>query len=78
VNQLQQWGPVAVIVAGYVLGFYFQNRRIDDLRDSMGKRMDDLRDAMNRRFDDTNARINVRFDAMNERIDRLEHPLING
>lgn len=77
-NQLQQWGPVAVIVAGYLLGFYFQNRRIDDLRDSLSKRMDDLRDAMNRRFDHMDARMNLRFDATNERIARLEHPLIKG
>ena len=48
VNQLNQWGPVAVIVGGYLLGMFFQNRRIDDFHDSMNKRFDD----MNKRFDD--------------------------
>lgn len=43
---LNQWGPAAVIVGGYLLGIYFQNRRIDDLRDSMNKRFDDLRDLL--------------------------------
>ena len=48
---INQWGPVAVIVGGYLLGVYFQSRsiahldrRIDDLRDS-SKRIDDLRDT---------------------------------
>jgi hypothetical protein len=44
VNQLSQWGPVAVIVGVYLLGMFFQNRRIDDLRDSINKRFDDMRD----------------------------------
>jgi hypothetical protein len=47
-NQFTQWGPIAVIVAGYLLGICFQNRRIDDLKDTMNKRFDD----MNRRQDD--------------------------
>jgi len=25
---MNQWGPVAVIVGGYLLGIFFQNRRI--------------------------------------------------
>jgi hypothetical protein len=48
VNQLSQWSPIAVILGGYLLGMFFQNRRIDDLRDSINKRFDD----MNKRFDD--------------------------
>ena len=46
-NQIiNQWGPVAVIVGGYLLGIFFQNRRIDDLRDSINKRIEDLRDLL--------------------------------
>jgi hypothetical protein len=56
VNQLTQWGPVAVIVAGYLLGIYFQNRRIDDLRDSTKAGF---------------AAMNIRFDAINERFDDM-------
>jgi hypothetical protein len=64
-NQFNQWGPIAVIVVGYLLGIYFQNRRIDDLKDSMNKRFDDMRDL-------------IRSEAkhLEERIDRLEHPVI--
>jgi hypothetical protein len=62
---VNQWGPVAVIVAGYLLGIYFQNRRIDDLRDTMNKRFDDLRDLLK-----------SEVKRVEERIDRLEHPVI--
>ena len=60
-----QWGPVAVIVGGYLLGIYFQNRRIDDLRDSM-----------NKRFDDLHALLKSEVKRLDERFDRLEHPIV--
>jgi hypothetical protein len=53
-----QWGPVAVIVGGYLLGIYFQNRRIDDLRDSMNRRFDDLRELLKSEV----KRLDERFD----------------
>ncbi|MBZ5608667.1 MAG: hypothetical protein LAP38_10440 [Acidobacteriia bacterium] len=65
-NQLNQWGPVAVIVGGYLLGMYFQNRRIDDLRDSMHKRFDDLRDLLK-----------SEIKRVEERLERLEHPIVS-
>ena len=82
-----QWGPVAVIVGGYLLGIYFQNRRIDDLRDSVNSRIDDLRDSLNRRIDELRDSMNARFDDLHdllksetkrlgERIDRLERPIV--
>ena len=68
VNQLNQWGPVAVIVGGYLLGMLFQNRRIDDLRDSINKRFDD----MNKRFDDMNKRFDDMRDFFRSEIKRVE------
>ncbi len=62
---INQWGPVAVIVGGYLLGIFFQNRRIDDLRDSMNKRFDDLRDLLK-----------SEVKRVEERLDRLEHPIV--
>ena len=59
------WGPVAVIVGGYLLGIYFQNRssallgkRIDDSSALLGKRIDDLRAEMNSRLGELNNRLN--------------------
>jgi hypothetical protein len=71
-----QWGPVAVIVGGYLLGICFQNRRIDDLRDSMNRRFDDLRDSMNKRFDGLHDLLKSEVRRLDERLDRLEHPIV--
>ena len=71
-----QWGPVAVIVGGYLLGIYFQNRRIDDLRDSMNRRFDDLRDSINKRFDGLHDLLKSEVRRLDERLDRLEHPIV--
>jgi predicted nuclease with TOPRIM domain len=77
---MNQWGPVAVIVGGYLLGIYFQSRsishldrRIDDLRDSINKRFEDLRDLLKSEV----KRLEERFDHVDERLDHLErHPIV--
>ena len=85
-NSIFNWGSVAVIVSGYVLAFYFQNRRIDDLRDTLNHRVSDLNETMSRRFSDLNETMNHRFSdlkdfikseisRLEERIERLEHPV---
>jgi hypothetical protein len=80
---INQWGPVAVIVGGYLLGIFFQSRRIDDLRDSVSKRFDDLRDLLKsevkrleERMDQGFNQVDQRFDQVEARLDRLEHPVI--
>ena len=72
-NQLQQWGPVAVIVAGYLLGFYFQNSRLNDFKDSINKRFDDMRDLVKSEV----RRLDERLARLDQRLDRLEnHPIV--
>ncbi len=66
VNQITASGPSAVIVGGYLIGMYFQNRRIDDLRDSMNKRFDDLRDLLK-----------SEVKRVVERIDHLDHKIVS-
>jgi hypothetical protein len=44
---LRLWSAVAVIILGYVVGFYFQHREMDALKDSLNRRIDDLRSEMN-------------------------------
>lgn len=80
---INQWGPVAVIVAGYLLGIYFQNRRIDDLRDSVNRRFDNLRDLLKsevKRLEDSVGRVDARVERVEQRLDRiddrLEHPIV--
>ncbi len=76
---MNHWGPVAVIVGGYLLGIYFQSRRIshldrriDDLRDSINKRFEDLRDLLKSEV----KRLEERFDHVDERLERFEHPIV--
>jgi len=61
----QLWAAVAVIVLGYAIGLYFQNKRIDDLRSEINHRFDDLKDW-----------IRAELRRIEERLDRLEHPLV--
>jgi hypothetical protein len=71
---LQNWGPIAVIIAGYLLGIYFQNwsiahldKRIDDVGkrfDDVGKRFDDVL----RRIDDTRDLLRAEMRAMKTEI----------
>jgi tetrahydromethanopterin S-methyltransferase subunit G len=86
---IQLWSAVAVIVPGYVVGFYFQhrdieaaNRRIDDLYKridgglaAVNQRIDDLRNEINHRFEDLLRYIDQRFKNLEERLERLEHPI---
>lgn len=80
---MNQWGPIAVIVGGYLLGICFQSpsishldRHIGDLRDSMTTRLDDLRNSMNKRFDDLHDLLKSEVKRLDERLDRLEHPIL--
>ncbi len=66
-NQPWAWaailgGQTAIIIGGYALGFYFQNRRIDDLRSEINHRFDDFKDW-----------IRAELRRIEERLDRLEH-----
>ena len=69
---LSNWGPVVVIILGYVIGFYFQNRRIDDLRDAMNGRFSD----MNGRFSDLKDFIRSETSRLEDRMERIEHPVV--
>ena len=81
----QLWAGVAVVVLGYVIGFYLQRRDIDKLE----SRMDKMEASLNRRIDDLRSEMVARFDGLRdplrseikrveERIDRLERPVLKG
>lgn len=89
----QLWLAVVVIVAGYVLGFYFQNRRIDDLRDSLRNeingRFADIKDLFRsevNRLDDLirsevkrlEDLIRSEVKRLDDRLDRMEHPVVKS
>jgi len=81
----QLWLAVAVVMLGYVVGFYFQHRELDKLETSLNRRIDDLRSEMSTRFTGLQSEMNARFAALHEllksevkrledRLDRIEYP----
>jgi hypothetical protein len=54
----------AVIVGGYIIGFYFQSRQIESVRNEISAKFE----AMNARF----GAVNARFDAGREALLRVE------
>jgi hypothetical protein len=84
-NSLQEWGPVAVIVGGYIIGLYFQARsiahldtRISDLRVHMDKRIDDVRDLLRAEIRVVEEKVNkltANFDLMMGKLIELDNRL---
>ena len=62
---MNNWGPAALIVLGYVIGIYFQQKGIN----SVNKRIDDLIVSVNKRIDDLITSVNNRFSGIEKRID---------
>jgi len=60
----QLWTAVAVVMLGYVVGFYFQHRDVDKLETTLNRRIDDLRSEMNARFAALQSEMNARFAAL--------------
>ncbi len=56
------------IIITFVIATLYQNSRMTDLRDAVGKRIDDLRDSINKRFD----AVDKRFDAVDRRLSTIE------
>ena len=42
-SQLQLWMPTAVIVVGYILGFYFNHRQLESFRNEFNAKIDAVR-----------------------------------
>jgi hypothetical protein len=85
----QLWLAVAVVMLGYIVGFYFQHRDLDKLETSLNRRIDDLRSEMNARFAALQSEMNARFAALHEllksevkrledRLERIERPIVRG
>ncbi len=85
----QLWLAVAVVMLGYIVGFYFQHHEFDKLETSLNRRIDDLRSEMNARFAAMQSEMNARFAALHEllksefkrledRLERIELPIVRG
>jgi chaperonin cofactor prefoldin len=68
VNQLNSWTPVAIIVIGYVIGFYFQNNKLADFKDGLYRYIDAKFETVNIRL----KAIEDRLDKIEKRLDKME------
>jgi len=65
---LNQWGPALLVCFTVIIGLFYQNARLSDLRASLDRRFDDLKDSFEKRFDDLRSSIDNRFDDLKDYI----------
>ena len=56
------------IIITFAVATWFQSKRIDGLRDSLGKRIDE----QSKRIDDLRDSVDKRLDAIDKRLERIE------
>jgi hypothetical protein len=69
---LNIWGPALLVCFTVVVGLFYQNTRMNDLKDAMNGRFED----MGKRFDDMKDYMKSEFKRVDERIDRIDSGLI--
>ena len=72
-----EWAQVLAIVLPVmftiIIGIFYNNRRIDDLRNDMNQRFADMNQSMNQRLVDMNQSMNQRFAEMHEEIREVKN-----
>ncbi len=71
---VQLWSGIAAVIVSLGIGFYFQNRRTDDLRSETNSRFA----AIDKRFDDLKDWLRSEFRRLEERIEHVERPVLKG
>jgi hypothetical protein len=74
----QLWLAVAVVMLGYIVGFYFQHRDLDKLETGLNRRIDDLRSEMNARFAALHELLKSEVKRLEDRLERIERPTVRG
>ena len=68
------WGPAVLIVVGYVLSFYFQNKRLDDFKEALYKYIDVKFETVDVKL----KAIDDRLKAIEDRLNRIENKKLVG
>ena len=68
----QIWMPTVVIVAGYILGFYFNHRQLESFRNEFNARIDALRAEMKQGFAEVRLEFHTQISDLSHRLDRVE------
>ena len=68
--EVNNWGPAALIVFGYMAAAIWQNKRIDDF----SKRFDDMKDWIKAEF----GRVHDRLNTIDKTLEKLDTRAINS
>jgi hypothetical protein len=74
----QLWLAVAVVMLGYIVGFYFQHRDLDKLETGLNRRIDDLRSEMKARFAALYELLKSEVKRLEDRLERIERPTVRA
>jgi hypothetical protein len=74
-TQSQLWIPTAVIVVGYLLGFYFNHRQLESFRNEFNAKIDALRAEMKQGFAEIRLEFHTQISDLSHRLDRVEERL---
>ena len=73
-NTWNNWGPAAIIILGYVVGLYFQNKRLDDFKEGLYKYLGSEFESITKEFAAVRTELRSEVKRLEDKIDHLEHP----
>ncbi len=71
---LKIWGPALLVCFTVIVGLFYQNTRMKDLKDAFNTRIEDLKDYIKSEC----KRADERIDRLEERIARLDVPMVRN
>jgi hypothetical protein len=73
---LNNWAPVVVIIFGYAIGLYFQNRRLDDFKEGLYKYLGAEFSRIDTRITGLESVFDTKLKRLEDKIDHLERPVV--
>jgi CHASE1-domain containing sensor protein len=78
VANLNFWGPAVLICFSLLVGLFYQNSRINDLKDNFNNRIDLLTNNVNNRIDLLTNNVNNRIDLLTSNFNNRTDLLTNN
>jgi len=75
---VNNWGPAALIMFGYIAASFWQNKQVEGMNkrfEDMGKRFDDMGKHFDDRFEGLKEWAKTEFSRVHDRLDRMEKTL---
>jgi len=65
---MNNWTGIAIVIFGYAVGLYFQNKRLDDFKEGLYKYLDEKFKSIDSKFSELEKKIETEM-----KIHELEH-----